>query len=476
MPEHPTHNRVAIVGGGFTGAAVAYHLAHLRFGGEIVVFEPRRSLGGGLAYDTTDPAHRINVPAAKMSLVPGDDAHFARWITKTNAISDDIDALAADGNIYPRRSVFGRYVAEEIAPFLAARLVIHERQPVERIERAGAGWVVTGANGRTFHADAVVLATTHPAPGVPAVLDRSIGSDQRLIRDATVEGALDGIAPHARVLIVGTGLTMADVVASLTARGHRGPITAVSRRGLLSRPHPPAAVVPFGTFTDRSHTALSLLRTVRDTIAAAADQGQGWQCVIDAVRAQAQTFWPTLGLDDRRRIVRHLRPFWDVHRFRVAPQVDAVIRIRRIAGSLDVFAAALRRVSATPEGINVEFERRHSRRVETRTFDAIVVTTGPAHDRALTTEPHLAEIADQGWITADPTGLGISCDVRGNAFDRAGRTVPNLFIAGPLARGRFGELMGLPQVSDYARDIARAVYATVLPASVERRLCVAERQ
>ena len=77
---------VAIVGGGFTGAAVAYHLARLLPEGtaRIVVYEPRAMLGGGLAYDTDEPVHRINVPAARMTLLPGDDTHFERWLLATD--------------------------------------------------------------------------------------------------------------------------------------------------------------------------------------------------------------------------------------------------------------------------------------------------------------------------------------------------------------------------------------------------------
>ena len=454
MVGSPDPKTIAIVGGGFAGAAVAYQLAHSHAGARTLVFEPRPHLGKGLPYDTRDGAHRINIAAGKMNLFPGDEGHFARWIAQADAISDDPGAIGTDGNLYPQREVFGRYAADQLAASLAEGCIVHVRDRVIRVAREAGKWTLLGESGREEKADIIVLATTHPAPMVPAGLESALGGDPRLICDTSAEGALNGVAPDARVLIVGTGLTMADVVASLDAGGHTGKITAISRRGLLSRGHSAQQSPPFGSFSDRRHTVLSLLRDIRATIAAAAAQGVSWHAVIEAVRAQGQTLWPDLGVAEQRRIVRHLRPYWDVHRFRIAPQIAQVLERRLRNGSLETFAASLRGASAGPRSIAVEFKRRGRPATQRLLCDAIVVTTGPAHHQSIATQPHLASLARAGIIQADHVGLGIACDREGRAIDRDGMPVASFFIAGPLARGTVGELMGVPEVAEHAQFIA----------------------
>lgn len=457
MADYSPPATIAIVGGGFTGAAVAFHLARKRLNARVVVFEPRRLLGAGLAYDTVSLTNRINVPASRMTLIPSEPDHFVRWIENTSALFNDPAAIGPDGNAYPRRMVFGRYVHEHLLPYLERGRVRHVRERVVDIQHVNKHWTLKTDTGAEQVADIVVLATTHPKPSIPALLARKLNGDARLIGDATTDGALDGIALDDRVVIVGTGLTMADIVAALDARGHKGKVTVFSRRGLISRGHAAAVGLPFGSFTGKPHTTLSLLRSIRQQIRSVKQAGGQWQWVIDAVRAQAQEFWPHLGLEEQRKIVQRLRPYWDVHRFRIAPQVERVLNRKRAVGSLEVLAASLESVQPHADGISVGLRPRGTDALRTVVADKIIMATGPAHDGVIQTQAFMIGLVKAGWVRADELGLGLKADRLGHAIGPDARSAPSLFIAGPLARATFGELMGLPQVSDNALAIADQV-------------------
>ncbi|HEY0292750.1 MAG TPA: FAD-dependent oxidoreductase [Hansschlegelia sp.] len=452
---------VAIVGGGFTGAAVAHQLARRAPGAfRIVVIEPRERLGAGVAYSTPNPAHRINVPASRMTLIQSDPCHFDRWLKADGALSDDPEALLPDRRAFPSRSVFGRYVAETIEPYLLSGQIEHLCARARAIGGdPAAGYDIALSDGGALRADYVVLAASHPAPSLlPAF--RPIADDPRLVQDTQPRGSLDGVATDARVLIVGTGLTMADIVASLDARGHRGPIVAVSRRGLLSRGHAETPGDEYGVFSDPpSRTAIAILRRIRRTVAAARAEGRPWQHVLDAVRAQGHAIWANLPEGERRKIVRRLRPFWDVHRFRVAPQVEAILRRRREEGSLEIVVGEPVSSAASAGGISVTLRRRGGA-TEVRTFDAVTLATGPGHRSLVHDDPLISGLAKAGVIGLDTVGLGLAVDPQNRAIGADGSASPTFWIAGPLARGSVGELMGLPEVARHAEAVAGDIVKT----------------
>ena len=109
-----------------------------------------------------------------------------------------------------------------------------------------------------------------------------------------------------------------DAVLGLRHNGHRGPIHMVSRRGLLPHEHrffdsPPAACPDAKSVSE-------LLGKVRGSAREASDAFDNWRVAIDGVRPKTNALWQEFTLADQRRFVRHVMPYWNAHRHRMAPE------------------------------------------------------------------------------------------------------------------------------------------------------------
>lgn len=443
---------------------VAVHLLRARpeLAANITIVEPRSALGAGLAYSATDPAHRINVPAATMTLFPDDPLHFERWLLADGALDADPDAVLPDGRAFPQRAVFGRYLASLLAEADPSGQVRHVRDRAVAAVPCAGGFRIGLASAEALHADVLVLALGHPPPSTPSGL-RGIPADHPgLAANPWDAAALARIARRpGPVLIVGTALTMGDVTATLRREGFAGEIIALSRRGLRSRRRSGLMVTPYGEFADPpSRTASALLARVRAVIAqrppADAPSGVAWEGVVQQLRNQAVAVWQALPPVERRRLLRHVRPFWDVHRYAVAPQIDDLIVADRADGRLRVLAARLLSAEAVQDRLRVRVQLRGGD-LQALDVGSIVNCTGPGHRDAVDSFPPLATLAAAGVVVADSFGLGIEVDADSRALRSDGSANPALFVAGPAARGRFGELMGMPQVSNQPGAVAEAI-------------------
>ncbi len=248
--------------------------------------------GAGVAYSTAEPTHRINVPAARMQLAGDEEGAFDHWYRHQPAFTVDVQALRPDGSVYPQRGQFGRYVAQRFADAAASSggRLRHLRDRALAFHQG----MVTTDGGLQLKADLLVLAISHPPPALPAQAE-AWRHHPALIANPWQPGALDAIAPHARVAVMGTGLTMADTVATLDRLGHRGSIVAFSRHGLLSRGNLSGAGATWpGDYQQGS--LRQRLRQIRLDVAYAAQQGLSWQGVLDAVRQQGQRIWQALSV------------------------------------------------------------------------------------------------------------------------------------------------------------------------------------
>ena len=170
---------------------------------------------------------------------------------------------------------------------------------------------------------------------------------------------------------------MVDMVLSHNRRGHRGKITVLSSRGLLSLQHRQvnpfplvAEEVPFGAELPE---LTAWLRTLARTITS---EGGDWRSAIDGLRPHTQSLWRSMSLVQRRRFLRHAHAYWDVHRHRMAPEVDTQVAALRATGRLEVIAGRIIRAELGEDGIDVEIARRGRDRVETGNFARLIDCTG----------------------------------------------------------------------------------------------------
>lgn len=466
----PNPLRIAVVGGGFTGVAFIVHtlLATRSVAGgpsavslHVDLIERSAEIGRGVAYGTRDPLHRINVPSDRMSLLGDDPSHATRWLIAHGKLKPgDTDA---NGDHYVSREEYGAYIEATLRDTVAAE---GDRVSFTRWHAAatsvhvdGAAHSITLDTGESIPADRVVLCMGHATPVLPCDVPDQVLQDPRFVRNPWVPGALDHIAPDDSVLIVGTGLTMADCLASLVAREHRGAITAISRRGLLPQSHGVFwSAADFLGDAPPPTTVRALMKMLRARIARDKDR-YGWHPAIDAMRFDLQRIWPALPTSEQRRVVRRLLPFWDVHRFRIAPQVHDVIHAAIAKRHMTVERAGMTSIAQAHDGLQVALTRALGE-TESRVFDHVVLCTGPSRD--VFANPLLHSLRIEGLARPDRAGIGVDVSPIGQLIDREGQRVDGVFAFGPATRGTFGEMTGAPDIARHIERLLKDAKTSIL--------------
>lgn len=437
--------RIAVIGGGFSGSVAALRLAACPDRNlDVTLIEPRTWLGAGLAYGTAAPWHLLNVPVNRME--PGLEPSFFDWLADQPEVSHNRREALVEA--YVPRLLFGRYLAERVQDALIAGRLRILRARVADIEETADGLRLLTEDGRALDADRALLALGNAPPRPPALKDAWISETAYFRNDPWERAALDGLAGDEPILLLGAGLTMVDMALSLAARGHTGPMLALSRRGLLPRPHRAGGAWNFAAEPCPQAGAVALLRWVRQEVRAAERAGMPWQRVFDAIRPRVAAIWQELSEPERARLLRHGRPWWDAHRYRMAGGVAALIDQLIASGRLTVRAARVRSIEIQGARAVVTYRCRPNGATGEATdrFAAarIINCTGPAAD-PVAGHPLLARLNERALVRVDRFRQGL--ETEGCALiGHDGAASDRLYAIGPLTRPAFWEITGVPEI------------------------------
>ena len=262
------------------------------------------------------------------------------------------------------------------------------------------------------------------------------------------------------ILLVGSGLTSVDVAVQLRIRGFRGRIHVVSRHGLLPQPHRATDASPpfWNEFSPKS--TRGLLSLVRKQVRQAKQQGIEWQSVFDSLRPLVARIWQSLPELERRRFLRHVRPYWEVHRHRAAPQIARSIKEQISAGQIKVHAGRITDYAEDDHAAKVTYRDRKSGIASCLEVDRVINCTGPESDCRRLQHPLMPVLLARGLARPDPLFLGLDVSLDGALIGRDGSASEVLYTVGPARKGSLWESTAVPELREQIHRLAQHLIST----------------
>ncbi len=237
---------IAIIGGGFCGTMAALNLLHkAQKPLQITLIEKSTHAAKGTAYSTKDYCHLLNVRADRMGAFAGDPAHFLRWLQENEEEwrkkSPYFESLKIDPEGYLPRMLYGCYLEDLLSKGLQKAKnknipIVFLAKEVVDLKNRGKEIELVFSDGSILEADQVLLALGIPPNKnlVPSHFTHpgyisnawALFSDEQLFSNV-----FKNFNRQTHVVIIGTGLTMFDVMASFVLRGFCGRMTVISPHG-----------------------------------------------------------------------------------------------------------------------------------------------------------------------------------------------------------------------------------------------------
>lgn len=442
---------IVIIGAGFSGSTLAMQLKKIATTAiRIALINDSPKMNRGLAYSTSEQYHLLNVPAGKMSAFEDHADDFVSWLKEHENCEMGRENISEQ--FFPRK-LYGTYLDSRFSQ------TIHDKQMPAHIESINAQaiqvekqdkqYYITLNNAEAIVADKLVLAIGNPKP-INVLKNHGLEQHKNYIIDPWCFHQIKAIPTTTPIVIIGTGLTAIDILLSLQNQKHKGKIYLLSRHSLLPQAHESYQPLPAQVLSEHFKTPKHGLAYIRHKIKS---EKLNWRAVIDSLRPITQDIWLQWNHDDRVKFMRHLKSFWEVHRHRIAPQVNSTLQAMLSSGQVQVLNAKLSTITQDTDGFKLALRQKQNKSSIFIDSEYIINSTGPNYLSLYDTKL-FQSLIEQNLITWDPLKLGFAVDTEFHLLSTNGKISKNLFVAGPLCKALLWEITAVPDIRTQIKKLA----------------------
>lgn len=413
---------IGIIGNGLSGHLVLKWLLEMNPAAKVALFNGSAYLPiEGPAYlKNSEAEFFLNTPSNRIALSEENGYEFCEFLGLTDENKDWHFAARSD---------YGQYAKTKLAPFSVLATLFTEALAITRSKNQ---FSVKVKEGEVKCAQ-ILLATGNdfscPWNGViksPWEFDFSM------------------LKPSDEVIVIGTGLTMFDILGAISDSKQQLKVTAISKSGLMPAVQPLKASPPilFDWDKESKMSLMAIFRQLRKNIA---NSDGDWWRAIDGLRPVTIALWKQLSVFEKRQFINHLLSKWNRVRHRAPIQVYDKVLKQLNGGSLSILKGKVEQASAN-------FVKLSDGQILKADY---VFYAGGAISNPLKSEALLWKQLDQeNWIAVQECGLGLQTTPQFNLVGKDGIEVVGAYTIGNTMRGTLLECTAIPELKVHAKLVA----------------------
>ena len=427
-----------VIGHGASGALLSYNLINLGNAGlKVGILNKSNEPATGIAYSTKFECHLLNVPAKKMSGLADDDLDFLNYLGEPNM-----------GYEFLPRKTYGEYLKKRFND--AIKLADDKNITLDYISNEAISccklennlFEIKTENDR-YYTKNIVLAIGN-SNKIPGFFNKpEIKNHPGIILQAWDFDKIYQIKSDNSVCIVGSGLTMIDIVMLLQSNNFNGKIDIISRHGYAPLPHNLESYKYNLDIKWELTSPLKLIKQFKQELKKL-DKNIPWQSLIDSIRPYTQKIWQNFSDIQKSQFNRHLRALWDIHRHRIDKKLYDNFENLKQQGTITQHSGGLKNIELYGNKFNITLK------TSKITPDIIINTTGLKTEFNSDHSLLVASLLENKLIQPGPLNMGLQVDANY-------RVNNNIYTIGFPMIGCIWETIAIPDIKFQAKAIAKAI-------------------